>query len=283
MFTTNSDSILHYDVEAFGDAGFAIPNPGNDPVTLNATIADVVAMVGKQVLNMNSTADRDLHTPPDIGLLKDLHQLYLNAGHMLSVSVVENNEPVFDSDHNSPDVQHFLIFPTPYRDTRNPWIKRYTRWMLCLISDLMQNTQNRREFDITPKVRDTAKKYMDRMYYDMATMLFRKTKAEAKVPGFILQPADFDTWNWSDWYVDTERIETVVHSRFVFTEDQLLTLAQGIPAAALPPSRPFPGTGNPDAADLAGEGSDSNRGLASSWTSNATEAGENVNTWGDGA
>jgi hypothetical protein len=136
----------------------------------------------------------------------------------------------------------------------------------------MQHSQNRREFDINPRVMKMVRGYMNRMYYDMATTLFRKTKAEAKADGFILQEADFDTWDWDTWFVDTERIETVVHSRYVFTEDQKKSLAQGIPAATLPHLEPFPGTANPDAADL----SDSD---AEETATDSGSTGSIVNPW----
>jgi len=245
-----SDSILHYNVGDFGRAGFAVPNPGNDTVTLNETIGDLVSMIGKQMLSINTRADRDLTTPPSINTVRDLHRLYLRARQIVSARTVEVSELSFEADHVSPESQPFLIFPCPYRDIRNRWLKRYTQLMLTLCSNLMQHSENRREFDISPKVAKVVKDSMDRMYYDIATDLFQKSKADAKKPEFILTEADFAAWDWTEWYVDTERIETVVHSEWVFTEDDLDILARGIPATHLPKLEPFPGTSNPDAGSL---------------------------------
>lgn len=245
-----TDSILHYNVNDFGRAGFAVPNPGNDKVTLNETIGDLVSMIGKQILSINTRADRDLPTPPTINSIRDLHKLYLRARQIVSTRTVEVHEDSYEADHVSPEAQPFLVFPTPYRYVRNRWLKRYTQLMLGLCSDLMQHSENRREFDISPNVAGVVRRAMDRMYYDIATDLFQKTKEEAKKPEFLLTDADFSSWNWTTWYVDTERIETVVHSEWVFTEDDLHVLAQGIPATHLPKLDPFPGTANPDAGDL---------------------------------
>lgn len=245
-----TDSILHYSVGDFGRAGFAVPNPGNDKVTLNETIGDLVSMIGKQILSINTRADRDLPTPPSINTVRDLHKLYLRARQIVSTRTVEVSEMSFEADHVSPEAQPFLVFPTPYREIRNRWLKRYTQLMLTLCSNLMQHSENRREFDISPKVAKVVKDTMDRMYYDIATDLFQKSKADAKKPDFILTESDFNSWDWTSWYVDTERIETVVHSEWVFTEDDLDILARGIPATHLPKLEPFPGTANPDAGSL---------------------------------
>lgn len=245
----SSDSILAYSVGRFGAAGFAVPNPGNDRVTLNETIADIVAMVGKQMLAINSRADRDMTTPPSINTVRDLHKLYLRVRQIISTRTVEVSERIFETNHVSPESQPFLVFPTPYLYIRNRWLKRYTQLMLTMISDLMQHTENRREFDISPSVARIVRQYMDRIYYDMATDLFGKDKPTAKAEAFLLTEADFTGWNWIDWYVGTESIETVVHSEWVFTEDDLAVLSQGIAATNLPKLSPFAGTDNPDAAN----------------------------------
>ncbi len=270
---TDTDSLLHYDVEEFGKAGFVVPNPGNDPVTMNETIHDLVSIIGQQILAMNSTADRDMHTPPDISLIRDLHKAFVRIRHIVSTRVVQNGEDAFRSEHNSPEEKVFLVFPTPYMKTRNRWIKRYTSLMLCLCSELMQHTESRREFDISPRVAKVVKGYMDRMYYDIATDLFNKPKEAAKADSFLLTEEDFAAWNWDEWMVDTEHIQPVVHSRFVFTEDQLAVLTAGIPATRLPMLKPIAGSGRQggdsgipnDETDPAADGDPTQTQVTTSW------------------
>jgi hypothetical protein len=98
--------------------------------------------------------------------------------------------------------------------------------------------------------------HMNRMYANMAAELFGKTRAEVQVEGFLLQDADFSAYNPSQFFTQTERIDTVAPQRFIFTEDQLAIVANGIDATALPASvRPWPGTGNMSSSSSSSVGS----------------------------
>jgi hypothetical protein len=252
----STDAILWYNVGTFGEAGFAVPNPSDDPTTVNQTIADLVSIIGRNLLAINQRDDAALRIPPSINVLRDVHKLYVRIRQIVAARAVPHHEPLFETQHVSPAAFPFRLHPTPYFKLRNPFMQRWTGAMLVLMSELMQHTENRRSSDITVTVGALVGAHMNRMYANMAAELFGKTRAEVQVEGFLLQDADFSTYNPSQFFTQTERIDTVSPQRFIFTEDQLASVANGIEATALPASvRPWPGTGNMSSSSSSSVGS----------------------------
>ena len=44
-----TDEILWYNVGEWGNMGYAVPNFGNDPTSLNATICKLVSLMGRNL------------------------------------------------------------------------------------------------------------------------------------------------------------------------------------------------------------------------------------------
>jgi hypothetical protein len=229
-----TDSILWYNVERFGDAGFAVPNAGNDNTTLNETIHNFVGIIGKNLLNLNRSEDSDLPRPPRITTVLDVHRLYVRMRTLVAARAVPHNEAAHVSTHVSPAEHAFKVFPTPYFRTRNTFMKRWTGIGLQLISELMQHTENRQSTSISVDVGVLIGDYMNLIYFNMATELFNKTREEARDPAFLLTDADFTAYNPSAFWTDTERSEVVPDFDTVFTEDEIRVLAAGIDVSALP-------------------------------------------------
>ena len=244
--TSATDSVLWYNVGKFGEAGYAVPNFGDDISTLNSNILDITNLIGRNVFSMMHSEDADLRTPPSINTLMRLHRLYVRAGQILQGRAVPSNVPMFETRHVTPNEEVFRVYPVPFFLVRNPFMKTWCRYALSLLSECFQHTENRREVEITESFSGMVGQYLTRIYSLMAIELFGKTADDCRKPGFLLADADFQAYSPGRFFTGTEMTDTVPPFNKVFTEDQLKTLSEGIPVTQLPSLGFWPGSSTPD-------------------------------------
>ncbi|MCA9270838.1 MAG: hypothetical protein KDA41_20300, partial [Planctomycetales bacterium] len=140
MPNTNTDAILWYNVGEFGDAGYAVPNWGNDYATLNQQIADLVTLIGRNVFAMMHHEDAQLRTPPSINTLMRVHKLYVRIGQVLTGRAVPPGRPNMETDHVTPAGEIFRVFPAPFFKVRNTYMRRWCGLCFTALSEAMQHT-----------------------------------------------------------------------------------------------------------------------------------------------
>ncbi|WP_442484005.1 hypothetical protein [Aeoliella sp. SH292] len=234
MPITNSDAILHYNVGLFGEAGYAVPNWSNDIGSLNPTIIDWTQLVGRNLFHIMHHEDVDLRIPPSRNTLERIHKLYLRAASILAGRAVPPGERNMEVHHVRPAGEVFRVFPVPYFNVRNPFLKRWAELVLLSLSEAMQHTENRKEMEVSTAFAGLVGQYLKRIYSNMAIELFGKDRTAATADGFLLTEADFAAYNPASFFTATEMIDTVPRLDRVLTEDRLELLAEGIPVTQLP-------------------------------------------------
>lgn len=234
MPITNSDAILHYNVGVFGDAGYAVPNWSNDVGSLNPTIIDWVQLVGRNLFHIMHHEDVDLRIPPSRNTLERIHKLYLRAANILAGRAVPAGERNMEVQHVRPAGDVFRVYPVPYFQVRNPFLKRWAELVLLSLSEAMQHTENRKEMEVSTAFAGQVGQYIRRIYTNMAIELFGKQREAALADGFVLTEADFAAYNPGEFFTATEMVDTVPRLDRVLTEDRLELLAEGIPVTELP-------------------------------------------------
>lgn len=241
MAVTNTDAVLWYNVGEFGKAGYAVPNWSNDIGSLNPTIIELVQLAGQNLFNIMHHADADLRTPPSINTLKRVHKLYLRLASILAGRSIPPGKDDMETDHVRPAGEIFVVYPCPYFNVRSRFMKQWAGWVMMMISEMMQHTENRKEIEISTNFAGDIGQYMTRIYQNMAIELFQKTQDQVNAAGFVLTDADFTAYNPAAYFTSTEMTDTVPRLDRVFTEDQLEFLRQGIPVAQLPDTvKPWP-------------------------------------------
>lgn len=241
MPIVNTDAVLWYDVEEFGKAGYAVPNWSDDIGTLNPTIAELVRLAGQNLFTIMHHEDADLTVPPSVNTLRRVHKLYLRLGSILAGRAIPPGQNNMETEHVRPAGEVFLVYPCPYFNVRNRYMYQWATWLLMMISEMMQHTENRKEIEISTIFAGDVGQYAKRIYTNMAVELFQKTKAEAEADGFALQETDFTSYDPSKFFTSVEMTDTVPRLDRVFTEDRLAILRQGIPVTQLPSTvRPWP-------------------------------------------
>jgi len=235
-----TDAILWYNVGQYGKAGYAVPNFSDKVGTLNPQIASLVSLVGQSLFATMQHEDARMRTPPSINTIMRIHRLYQRAGTILNARAVPHGEPQFETTHVTPAGEIFLLYPVPYFLVRSPFMKYCAQLILMLISEMMQHTENTKTQEFTTNFSGMCGKYLKRMYSYMATELFGVTREAAMANGFLLSDEMLTSYDPTKFFTSTELVDTVPNERFIFTEDQLQVLREGIPATSLPNLKPWP-------------------------------------------
>ncbi len=233
MPSFKTDQALWYNVGVWGELGYAVPNFGDDPTTLNDGVHYLTSIVGRNLSAIMHHPDGDLRTPPSINTLTRLHKLILRSRQILSGRDVAPGEPDMESLHTTPAVMVHRIFPVPYFKVRNHHLKQYCGLVLNALAEMMQHTENRKPYEISTRFSGTVGQYFHRVYRLMATELFGVDPKKAKALDFTLSDADLRAYDPGQWFTSTEMIDTVGPLSMVPTEDDLLVLTDGIPATQL--------------------------------------------------
>jgi hypothetical protein len=240
MPTLRSDAILHYNVGEFGAAGYAVPNWSDDVGSLNPHILQLVTVAGINLFSMMHHADVDLRIPPSINTLKRIHKLYIRCASLLAGNAIPPGQDNMEVEHYRPAGEVFRVYPCPFFLVRNTFMRKWAELIFIMITEAMQNTENRKEMEISTGFAGKVGQYIRRVYVNMAIELFGKDKAVAEADGFVLTPADFDAYDPYSFFTDTELTDTVPRLDRVFTEDRLAYLREGIPVTQLPELGPWP-------------------------------------------
>lgn len=240
MPVVNTDAALWYNVGVFGREGYAVPNPSNDPGTLNMQIADIVALMGSNLFAIMHHEDTASRRPPSINTLTRIHRLYVRSGQILGGRAVPPGELRMETAHVQPAGEIFRVFPSPYFLVRNPFLKRWAGLIMAGISEAMQHTENANAMAISTDFAGLVGQYIKAVYQNMAIELFNKTRDVAMADGFLLTPEDLAGYNPAEYFTRTEMVDTVPRLDRRFTEDQLAPLREGILVTSLPELQPWP-------------------------------------------
>ncbi|MBA3481691.1 MAG: hypothetical protein H0T51_07740 [Pirellulales bacterium] len=240
MPITNTDAILHYDVDVFGDAGYAVPAWSDDIGSVNPGILDVVNLMGQNLFNIMHHQDADLRIPPSINTLRRVHKLFLRSKQVLAGRAVPANVLQMETAHVRPAGEVFRVYPVPFFKIRNPFMRRWAELVLIGIAEAMQHTENRKELEFSTDFAGQIGQYMKRVYENMAIELFGVSRAIATDPLFELKEEQLASYNPGLFFTSTELTDTVPRLDRIFTEDALALLREGIPVTHLPPLKPWP-------------------------------------------
>lgn len=254
MPTFKSDQVLWYNVGVWGQLGYAVPNFGDDPATLNEGIHYLVDVIGRNLSAIMHHPDVDLRTPPSINTLQRIHKLIMRGRQILSGRDVAPGEPDMESVHTSPAQLEFRAYPVPYFKVRNYWLRQYSGLILNAVSEAMQHTENRKPYEISTRFSGLIGQYLHRVYRLMATELFGVDVEAAKALDFTLTDEQIKAYDPGKYFTSTEMIDTVPPIALVPTEDDLVLLTDGIPVSQLVGLSAYP-SGVPINAGAVGSGS----------------------------
>lgn len=238
-----SDEILWYNVGVWGRLGYACPNFGQDPTTLNETINYLTQVVGRNLFAIMQHSDADLRVPPSINTLTRVHKLITRARAILAGRALAPATPRMEPTHSTPAPQPFLVYPCPYWRVRSPWLKEWCGLILYSLGEAMQHTENRVEYEISTAFAGTVGQFYQRIYVRMAVELFGVDSKVASDPTFTLSDDQLKSYDPSKFFTSTELIDVVPAFTDLPTEEDMRVLSDGIPASQLLNLSSYPSSG----------------------------------------
>jgi len=240
MPTFQTDQILWYNNGVWGKLGFAVPNFGDDPSTINSTIHYLVAVIGRNIQAIMLHTDAGMTRPPSINTLTRVHKLVLRARSILAGRSVKPATLNMEPQHATPVPEVFTIYPTPYFQVRNAFLKEWGGLALMALTEAMQHTENARGYEVSTDFAGLVGQYVHRIYKLMATELFGVPAADAAALDFTLTAEQLASYDPGQFFTSTEMIDVVATIQEIPTEDDLSVLTAGIPATELVNLQPYP-------------------------------------------
>lgn len=250
-----SDEPLWYRVGRWGDAGYAVPNLGGKLYTSNLVISELFNVVGLNLFAILHKPDARQNRPMNIGILRAVHNLVLRCRSKLAIRALPANRERFDPEHTTPTRKPFVVYPVPYFGSaiRQPLVAEWCNYSLNLLGEMAQHTDNEYSYEITEDYARMMGKYLQRIYYQLATECLREKPEAAREPSYVIPESLFAAYDpmASPAYTSVELIDERPDYSWVPTENDLREI-RGIPADRLaglvryPSGLPVPVGGVPD-------------------------------------
>lgn len=241
MFKT--DQIQWYNNGVWGELGFAAPNFGDDPTTINSTIHYLVTVLGRNLQAIMLHTDANLTRPPSINTLTRVHMLIIRARGILAGRSVPPSKLNMEAVHATPVPEVFNIFPCPYFKVRNQFMKEWGGLALMALTEATQHTENARAYEVSTDFAGLMGQYLHRVYKLMATELFGVSVEEADALDFTLSDELLGSYEPGQFFTSTEMVDVVPTLQDIPTEDDLRVLTAGIPATEIVCLQAYPNVG----------------------------------------
>jgi len=187
-----SSSIHWWNNGIWGAAGYSIPNDGGKPTSGNETIRKIVKFIGAELFSLMHQPDVKFSRPFNAEWLFALNKmLTLGIKRMSDLSIGWTDERTGDADHAINTSQAFTLYPVPYFGPRIRQEDALT-WcgqMLILISEIMQDSDNDYDDNVTDALASKIQTAFLRVQADMAMKYLGMTREEAAARPLVI-PAD---------------------------------------------------------------------------------------------
>jgi len=243
-----NDALLWYNVPGWQKFGLAVPNWGISPRSQNSVIRDFVAITGRNLQAVMFGVDAQLRTAPTINTLRDIHKLIIRARNILGGRAVPASELNMQPQHALPAPEDHRLYPVPYFEVPNRYLKEYCGLILTALTESLQHTENARPLEISVDFAANIGQYFHRVYRLMAVELFGVDAAVAKALNFTMTDEMLAAYNPSKVLTSTEMIDNVPDLDSWPTEIDLKPLTDGIPVSMLPALGGYPTAGRATAA-----------------------------------
>lgn len=260
-----NDAFLWYNVGDWSTYGLAVPNYGDDLNSQNSTIRDFTNTIGRNLQRMMWDVDARMRTPPSINTIRRIHKLCVRARSLFASRAIPPGQNNMESAHALPAPEEFCVYPTPYFNVRNSWMKDYCGLALLALTEAIQHTENARPMEISTDFGGLIGQYFNRIYQRIAVELLQVPIADVQAPGFTITEEQMIAYNPAQWFTSTEMTDTVPPLGDWPTEDDLKLISDGIPVSRLPLLGRYP--------SAAGNGTAVNNGGGTAATASANPSG----------
>lgn len=225
-------AILWWKNGIWGDAGYALPNCGDKDASGNESIRSITLFLGRELFTLMHMPDVRFSRPFNVEWLYEAHKmLTLGIKRMSDGAVGWTDERTGDAAKAVNTRQSFVVYPVPFFGgrVRQQDALRWCGWMLNLIGECMQHTDNDFDDDFTDHFAAMVQTALMRTIRDMAMKYFGYTREEVSKPDFAGIAAEkFKAYNPEHLFTSAELVEETMPVQWWPTANDL-TPIRGIP------------------------------------------------------
>lgn len=179
-----TDEILWFNNGKWGEAGYAIPNPGGKLWTNNATIYGMAQFFGRELFDLMHRDDVKFTRPPNKQWLYDCYKMCKLGIKRLADRAVDFNQERLDGEHATPAPRAFVVYPIPFFGERIRQLDcaEYAQIAMLTLSEIYQHSDNDYTLDVSTLLAGTVHKRLVRIIKLMATKFLGYTRDEVSAP-----------------------------------------------------------------------------------------------------
>lgn len=234
-----SDAPLYYNVNIWGERGYAVPNFGRNSHTVNETIEEFTTEGGKRLQVIMHHEDVDRSDAPSINTVVRMVEFCNRARTVILGRAVPENDFKFESTKVRSARRPLKVFPCPFFHVDNRLCRQFGEAAFACLSELMQTTEVAVGWDITEKLANLSVKYIQRFYVRLAMDYFGMPETEAKAPTLNLMDHLEKYTPTQHGFFSAESLDDVGTLSWP-QEYDLGELARGILVIHLPVLGPYP-------------------------------------------
>lgn len=202
-----SSEVYWFNCGIWGQAGYAIPNDGGKPVTGNDRLREIHQFLGAELFELMHRPDVKFSRPPNVTFLEGFAKAVTLGIKRLGDFAIKFTEPrPGDKKHNVNTPRSFVYYPVPlFGDRiRQPHAKRWCRWMLETLGEMMQHSDNDYEDDVTTLFVAPMQEQLRRILKDMASAFLGAPEEAVDAPGFVINDVAWASYDPTALFTDRE-------------------------------------------------------------------------------
>ena len=228
-----SSEIWWWNNGIWGEAGYAIPNDGGKSVTGNETIWGVHKFIGSELFNLMHRPDVRFSRPFNAEWLYDLNKMLVLGIKRLNDHAVDwTDDRPGDAEHAINTPRSFIVFPIPFfgERIRQMDAARWAGWILILLSEIMQHSDNEYDDAVTRFSAAAIQKQLLRIQRDMAMKYLGMSREQVEAPDFTIPDTAFDKGVYSpdNLFTSREMMEERRPAQWIPSTNDLTPIA-GVP------------------------------------------------------
>ena len=157
-----SDRPLLYNVDPWGELGFAVANFGENYGTLSQPIHGLASEIGRSQLFIMTHIDAQRTQPPSRNTLERLGKVINRVQSVLVSRMKSYSEVRLEGGHATADLKPWRIHPVPYFNgpiVRNHWLTEYNQLCMIALTNIYQHSDNNLSLTITEQFARDVWKY----------------------------------------------------------------------------------------------------------------------------
>lgn len=220
-----TDEPLWWDNGIWGEAGYAIANPGGKTWSKNTVVTGLVRFMGRELFALMHQPDVRFTRPPNKEFLFEVNKMIRLGMKRTADRSIGFNDERLDGVHATSTPGVFVVYPVPFfgERIRQANVREWCHIILLTLSEVMQHSDNDYDADITDFLTSVVHERLHRIQYLLATTFLGVDRDTAIADDYRIPDEAFagDAYKPESLFTNSEMVEERHPLRWWPTENDL--------------------------------------------------------------